>query len=118
MMRSLHKIAAGNVTCRAGDAGHWESVGVKTTRAVETTATHTYFRPVEAKDTMPANPFQKVRYQVQKVAKVDRPAAGSISGIPTGVLQTKQRQTKEVRKRSQYKQDDQESSVFSRMKAI
>ena len=40
------------------------SVGVKTTMnraAVETAATHTYFRPVEAKDTMPANPFQKVR---------------------------------------------------------
>lgn len=48
------------------------SVGVKTTMnraAVETAATHTYFRPVEAKDTMPANPFQKVRYQVQKVAR-------------------------------------------------
>ena len=43
------------------------SVGVKTTMnraVVETAATHTYFRPVEAKDTMPANPFQKVRYQV------------------------------------------------------
>ena len=40
------------------------SVGVKTTMnraAVETAATHTYFRPVEAKDAMPANPFPKVR---------------------------------------------------------
>ena len=58
------------------------SVGVKTTlnrAAVETAATHTYFRPVEAKDAMPANPFQKVRYQVQKT---DGPAAGTIPGIP------------------------------------
>lgn len=90
------------------------SVGVKTTMnraAVETAATHTYFRPVEAKDTMPANPFQKVRYQVQKVARklMDR-LPGRFLGSHTGdFLQTKQEQTKEdLRKRSQYKQDDQE----------
>ena len=90
------------------------SVGVKTTMnraAVETAATHTYFRPVEAKDTMPANPFQKVRYQVQKVARklMDR-LPGRFMGSHTGdFLQTKQKQTKEdLRKRSQYKQDDQE----------
>lgn len=90
------------------------SVGVKTTMnraAVETAATHTYFRPVEAKDTMPANPFQKVRYQVQKVARklIDR-LPGRFLGSYTGdFLQTKQEQTKEdLRKRSQYKQDDQE----------
>ena len=90
------------------------SVGVKTTmnRApVETAATHTYFRPVEAKDAMPANPFQKVRYQVQKVARklMDR-LPGRFLGSHTGdFLQTKQQQTKEdLRKRSQYKQDDQE----------
>ena len=90
------------------------SVGVKTTMnraAVETAATHTYFRPVEAKDTMPANPFQKVRYQVQKVARklMDR-LPGRFLGSHTGdFLQTKQQQTKEdLRKRSQYKQDDQE----------
>lgn len=90
------------------------SVGVKTTMnraAVETAATHTYFRPVEAKDAMPANPFQKVRYQVQKVARklMDR-LSGRFLGSHTGdFLQTKQQQTKEdLRKRSQYKQDDQE----------
>ena len=90
------------------------SVGVKTTMnraAVETAATHTYFRPVEAKDAMPANPFQKVRYQVQKVARklMDR-LPGRFLGSHTGdFLQTKQEQTKEdLRKRSQYKQDDQE----------
>ena len=90
------------------------SVGVKTAMnraAVETAATHTYFRPVEAKDAMPANPFQKVRYQVQKVARklMDR-LPGKFLGSHTGdFLQTKQQQTKEdLRKRSQYKQDDQE----------
>ena len=90
------------------------SVGVKTTlnrAAVETAATHTSFRPVEAKDAMPANPFQKVRYQVQKVARklMDR-LPGRFLGSHTGdFLQTKQQQTKEdLRKRSQYKQDDQE----------
>ena len=83
------------------------SVGVKTTMnraAVETAATHTYFRPVEAKDTMPANPFQKVRYQVQKVARklMDR-LPGRFLGSHTGdFLPTKQEQTKEdLRKRSQ-----------------
>ena len=83
------------------------SVGVKTTMnraAVETAATHTYFRPVEAKDAMPANPFQKVRYQVQKVARklMDR-LPGRFLGSHTGdFLQTKQQQTKEdLRKRSQ-----------------
>ena len=90
------------------------SVGVKTTMnraAVETAATHTYFRPVEAKDVMPANPFQKVRYQVQKVArKLMYRLPGRFLGSHTGdFLQTKQEQTKEdLRKRSQYKQDDQE----------
>ena len=90
------------------------SVGVKTTMnraAVETAATHTYFRPVEAKDAMPANPFQKVRYQVQKVArKLMERLPGKFLGSHTGdFLQTKQQQTKEdLRKRSQYKQDDQE----------
>ena len=90
------------------------SVGVKTTMnraAMENAATHTYFRPVEAKDAMPANPFQKVRYQVQKVARklMDR-LPGRFLGSHTGdFLQTKQQQTKEdLRKRSQYKQDDQE----------
>lgn len=90
------------------------SVGVKTTMnraAVETAATHTYFRPVEAKDAMPANPFQKVRYQVQKVARklMDR-LPGRFLGSHTGdFLQTKQEQTKkDLRKRSQYKQDDRE----------
>ena len=90
------------------------SVGVKTTlnrAAVETAATHTYFRPVEAKDAMPANPFQKVRYQVQKVARklMDR-LPGRFLGSHSGdFLQTKQQHTKEdLRKRSQYKEDDQE----------
>lgn len=90
------------------------SVGVKTTlnrAAVETAATHTYFRPVETKDAMPANPFQKVRYQVQKVARklMDR-LPGRFLGSHTGdFLQTKQEHTKEdLRKRSQYKEDDQE----------
>ena len=79
--------------------------------AVETAATHTYFRPVEAKDAMPANPFQKVRYQVQKVARklMDR-LPGRFMGSHSGdFLQTKQQHTKEdLRKRSQYKEDDQE----------
>ena len=90
------------------------SVGVKTTlnrAAVETAATHTYFRPVETKDAMPANPFQKVRYQVQKVARklMDR-LPGRFLGSQTGdFLQTKQEHTKEdLRKRSQYKEDEQE----------
>ncbi len=90
------------------------SVGVKTTlnrAAVETAATHTYFRPVETKDVMPANPFQKVRYQVQKVARklMDR-LPGRFLGSHSGdFLQTKQQHTKEdLRKRSQYKEDDQE----------
>lgn len=90
------------------------SVGVKTTlnrAAVETAATHTYFRPVETKDAMPANPFQKVRYQVQKIARklMDR-LPGRFLGSHTGdFLQTKQQHTKEdLRKRSQYKEDDQE----------
>ena len=90
------------------------SVGVKTAMnraAVETAATHTYFRPVEAKDAMSANPFQKVRYQVQKVARrlMDR-LPGRFLGSHTGdFLQTKQQHTKEdLRKRSQYKEDDQE----------
>ena len=44
------------------------SVGVKTTMnraVVETAATHTYFRPVEAKDTMPAILFRRcvIRYR-------------------------------------------------------
>ena len=89
-------------------------MGVKTTlnrAAVETAATHTYFRPVEAKDAMPANPFQKVRYQVQKVARklMDR-LPGRFLGSHSGdFLQTKQQHTKEdLRKRSQYKEDDQE----------
>ena len=73
--------------------------------------THTYFRPVEAKDAMPANPFQKVRYQVQKVARklMDR-LPGRFLGSHSGdFLQTKQQHTKEdLRKRSQYKEDDQE----------
>ena len=90
------------------------SVGVKTAMnraAVETAATHTYFRPVEAKDAMSANPFQKVRYQVQKVARklMDR-LPGRFLGSHSGdFLQTKQQHTKEdLRKRSQYKEDDQE----------
>ena len=79
--------------------------------AVETAATHTYFRPVEAKDAMPANPFQKVRYQVQKVARklMDRLPSRFLGSHTGDFLQTKQQQTKEdLRKRSQYKQDDQE----------
>ena len=90
------------------------SVGVKTTlnrAAVETAATHTYFQPVETKDTVPTTPLQKVRYQVQKVARklMDR-LPGRFLGSHTGdFLQTKQQHTKEdLRKRSQYKEDDQE----------
>lgn len=90
------------------------SVGIKTTMnraAVENAATHTYFRPVEINDAMPENPFQKVRYRVQKVARklMDR-LPGRFLGSHTGdFLQTKQQQTKEdLRKRSQYKEDDQE----------
>lgn len=90
------------------------SVGVKTTlnkAAVETAATHTYFQPVETRDAMPANPFEKVRYQVQKVARklMDR-LPGRFLGSHTGdFLQTKQQHTKEdLRKRSQYKEDDRE----------
>ena len=79
--------------------------------AMENAATHTYFRPVEAKDAMPANPFQKVRYQVQKVARklMDRLPGRFLGSHAGDFLQTKQQQTKEdLRKRSQYKQDDQE----------
>ena len=90
------------------------SVGVKTTlnrAAVETAATHTYFQPVETRDTVPTTPLQKVRYQVQKVARklMDR-LPGRFLGSHTGdFLQTKQQHTKEdLRKRSQYKEDDQE----------
>ena len=83
------------------------SVGVKTTMnraAVETAATHTYFQPVEAKDAMPANPLQKVRYQVQKVARklMDRLPSRFLGSHTGDFLQTKQQQTKEdLRKRSQ-----------------
>ena len=105
---------SGNHIARQETLVTGNSVGVKTTMnraVVETAATHTYFRPVEAKDAMPANPFQKVRYQVQKVARklMDR-LPGRFLGSHTGdFLQTKQEQTKEdLRKRSQYKQDDQE----------
>ena len=48
------------------------SVGVKTTlnrAAVETAATHTYFQPIETREAVPTTPLQKVRYQVQKVAR-------------------------------------------------
>ena len=90
------------------------SVGVKTTlnrAAVETAATHTYFQPVETREAVPTTPLQKVRYQVQKVARklMDR-LPGRFLGSHTGdFLQTKQQHTKEdLRKRSQYKEDDQE----------
>lgn len=90
------------------------SLGVKTTlnrAAVETAATHTYFQPVETRDAVPTTPLQKVRYQVQKVARklMDR-LPGRFLGSHTGdFLQTKQQHTKEdLRKRSQYKEDDQE----------
>ena len=90
------------------------SVGVKTTlnrAVVETAATHTYFQPVETRDAVPTTPLQKVRYQVQKVARklMDR-LPGRFLGSHTGdFLQTKQQHTKEdLRKRSQYKEDDQE----------
>ena len=78
---------------------------------VETSATHTSLRDVEGKNTMPANPFQKGRYQLQKVARklMDR-LPGRFLGSHTGdFLQTTLEQTKEdLRKRSKYKQDDQE----------
>ena len=90
------------------------TVGVKATlnkAAVETAATHTYFQPIETRDTVPATPLQKVRYQVQKVARklMDR-LPGRFLGSRSGdFLQTKQQHTKEdLRKRSQYKEDDQE----------
>ena len=112
--KHLSQWADGTYASRQATLVTGNSVGVKTTMnraAVETAATHTYFRPVEAKDAMPANPFQKVRYQVQKVARklIDR-LPGRFLGSYTGdFLQTKQEQTKEdLRKRSQYKQDDQE----------
>ena len=90
------------------------SVGVKASlnkAAVETAATHTYFRPVETRDTMPTNPFQKVRYQVQKVARklMDRLPKRFLGSHSGDFLQTKQQHTKEdLRKRSQYKENDQE----------
>ena len=78
------------------------SVGVKTTlnrAAVETAATHTYFQPIETRE------------GVQKVARklMDR-LPGRFLGSHSGdFLQTKQQHTKEdLRKRSQYKEDDQE----------
>ena len=81
------------------------SVGVKTTMnraAVETAATHTYFRPVEAKDTMPANPFQKVRYQVQTIfCRRSRSKRKKICGREVSINRMIRR-----------------SSAFSRMKAI
>lgn len=90
------------------------SVGVKTTlnrAAVETAATHTYFQPIETREAVPTTPLQKVRYQVQKVARklMDR-LPGRFLGSHSGdFLQTKQQHTKEdLRKRSQYKEDDQE----------
>ena len=90
------------------------TVGVKATlnkAAVETAATHTYFQPIETRDTVPTTPLQKVRYQIQKVARklMDR-LPGRFLGSHTGdFLQTKQQHTKEdLRKRSQYKEDDQE----------
>ena len=48
------------------------SVGVKTTvskAAMETAATHTYFRPVEDRADMSMTPLQRVRYQIQKVTR-------------------------------------------------
>lgn len=90
------------------------STGVKTSlnkAAVETAATHTYFRPVETRDAMPANPLQKVRYQVQKVARklMDRLPKRFLGSHSGDFLQTKQQHTKEdLRKRSQYKEKDQE----------
>ena len=79
--------------------------------AVETAATHTYFRPVETRDAMSANPLQKVRYQVQKVARklMDRLPKRFLGSHSGDFLQTKQQHTKEdLRKRSQYKEKDQE----------
>ena len=90
------------------------SVGVKTTlnrAAVETAETHTYCQPIETREAVPTTPLQKVRYQVQKVARklMDR-LPGRFLGSHSGdFLQTKQQHTKEdLRKRSQYKEDDQE----------
>ena len=62
-------------------------MGVKTAlnrAAVETAAaTHTYFQPIETREAVPTKPLQKVRYQVQKVAReTDGPTAGTIPGIP------------------------------------
>ncbi len=90
------------------------SVGVKATvnkAAMETAATHTYFRPVEAKDAVPMTLAAKVRFRVQKIAgklmdRLPKRFLGSHSG---DFLQTKQQHTKEdLRKRSQYKENDQE----------
>lgn len=90
------------------------SVGVKTTMnraAMETAATHTYFRPVEDRADMPMTPLQKMRYQIQKVTRklMDRLPGRSLGSRSGDFLQTKQDQTREdLRKRSQYKEDDME----------
>lgn len=100
------------------------SVGVKTTMnraAVETAATHTYFRPVEAKDTMPANPFQKVRYQVQKVARklMDRLPVDFWDPIQAIFCRRSRSKRKKICGREvSINRMIRRSSAFSRMKAI
>ena len=90
------------------------SAGVKATvnkAAMETAATHTYFRPVEPKDTVPATAMQRVRGQVQKVARklMDHLPKRFLSSHNGDFLQAKQQHTKEdLRKRSQYKEENQE----------
>lgn len=90
------------------------SVGVKATvnkAALETAATHTYFRPVEAKDAVPMTAASKVRFRVQKIARklMDRLPKRFLGSHSGDFLQTKQQHAKEdLRKRSQYKENDQE----------
>lgn len=100
------------------------SVGVKTTMnraAMETAATHTYFRPVEAKDAMPVNPFQKVRYQVQKVARklMDRLPGNSWDPIQAIFCRRNNSKRKKTCGREvSISRMTRRSSAFSRMKAI
>lgn len=100
------------------------SVGVKTTMnraAMENAATHTYFRPVEAKDAMPANPFQKVRYQVQRVARklMDR-LPGRFLGSHAGDFcrRNNSKRKKTCGREVSISRMIRRSSAFSRMKAI
>ena len=78
---------------------------------MENAATHTYFQPVEPRAVVPETPAEKVRYQVQKIARklMDRLPKRFLGSHSGDFLQTKQQHTKEdLRKRSQYKENDQE----------